>query len=143
MVRFGPGLGNIWTLMCPRYPVKMTAEDTTISQSETSILGSRDLPKPNRRRQETGAPVTGEKERLETRDSLLSHPTLSLSFPKTQQTQSEHRNRDTAIQSWVWELIKVIAHIIRSKKSFPLSIPFLVLNIENNQNICITILTFI
>ena len=32
----GPGLGNIWTQMCPRYPVKMTAEDTTISQSEAS-----------------------------------------------------------------------------------------------------------
>ena len=32
----GPGLGNIWTLMCPRYPVKIAAEATTISQSEAS-----------------------------------------------------------------------------------------------------------
>ena len=65
---------------------------------------------------------------------------LGLVFPKTQQTQSEQRDRDKrAIQSWVWELIKVIAHVIRSKKAFPLNIPFLVLNIENNQKICITI----
>ena len=68
---------------------------TPSSANQRPVPGSRDLPRPIRRRQETGAPVTREKECLETGDSLLSHPTLSLFFPKTQQTQRKRQSSNT------------------------------------------------